>query len=336
MVPSVVLSTPADQPEEAIEEVADDAPDDTANDTADDTPDDAPATAPDSQVAPVSDESERMGGLARWRPLLALVPAALLVVVSIWELVAAQRAGADVPGDDAWAEASETVRARHQDGDLIVFAPMWIDPVGRMHLGDLMPVDHVARMDDARFPVVWELSIRGASAPESRGREVAFSASIGGVRVRKLTRSPEVVLTDFVKQFETSRRQVKTDGRPVGSARVVLEEVGFTPRRCIRVQPRPDDTVRLTFKDVPLGSSLVGYVGLADAFTRRDIRAPGRLAVSVAGEELVSVDFGVDAGWVRFSADTEAGAHAQVTFAATAVGAGARKRLICFAAEARQ
>ena len=336
MVPSVVLSTPADQPEEAIEEMADDAPDDTPDDASQEVADDATGRAPERQGAARSDESERTGGPARWRPLLALVPAALLVVISVWELVAAQRAGADVPGDDAWAKASETVRARYQDGDLIVFAPTWIDPVGRLHLGDLMPIDHVARMDDARFPVVWELSIRGARAPESRGREVAFSASVGGVRVRKLTRSPAVVLTDFVNQFETSRRQVKTEGRSVGGARVVLEEVGFTPRRCIRVQPRPDDTVRLTFKDVSLGSSLVGHVGLADVFTRRDIRAPGRLAVSVAGEELTSVDFGVDAGWVKFSADTEAGANEQVTFAVTAVGAGARKRLICFAAEARQ
>lgn len=296
MVPSVVLTDPADQP---------------------------------------TDAPEPPKG-ARWRPLIGLVPAALLAVVSVWELSAAQSAGDDVPDDAAWTKASVTVRARHQPGDLIVFAPRWLDPVGRLHLGDLLSVEQAARMDDARFPVVWELSIRGARAPESRGRKATFRTTIGGLRVRRLTRPPAVVTTDFVEHFKGQRRQVKVEGRPAGSPRVVLEEVGFTPRRCIRVEPRPDDTVALSFKDVTLGTSLVGYVGLADVFTRRDIRDPGRLQISIGGEEVAGVTFGVDDGWVRFSAKTEPMRGAEVTFRATAVGARARKRLICFAAEARE
>jgi hypothetical protein len=67
-------------------------------------------------------------------------------------------------------------------------------------------------------------------------------------------------------------------------------------------------------------------------FTRRDIRAPGSLAVEIGGTQVAAVHPGVDDGWVRFEAKTMPG-PAQVTFVASA---DAPQRLICFAAEARQ
>ena len=81
-------------------------------------------------------------------------------------------------------------------------------------------------------------------------------------------------------------------------------------------------------------------VGLADIFTRRDIRAPGEFVVSVDGDERARVQVGVedagdDLGWIQFSFATEPGTTAAVTFAATALGEDARQRLICFAAQAR-
>jgi hypothetical protein len=85
-----------------------------------------------------------------------------------------------------------------------------------------------------------------------------------------------------------------------------------------------------------LGRELVGHVGLADVFTRRDVRDPGRLVVKVDGRVVADVTVGVDDGWVRFAAPTAARADATVEFAATAVGPRARDRRICFAAEARR
>lgn len=268
----------------------------------------------------------------RGRPWLGLAPALALLLCALWEIWASARAGSDVPGDAAWTAAAAAVRERHAAGDLIVFAPAWIDPVGRMHLGDLLPVEMAARMDDARYETVWELSIRGAEAPEARGRRVDWTTEVGGVRVRRLVRTPARVLTDFVAAFAGAR----VEGEAVGRAEVRLEEVGFAPHRCVRVEPQPGKTVRVQYSGARLGSRLVGYVGLADVFTRRDVRAPGELAVSAGGRELARVRFGVDDGWVRFEAATEPAERAEVTFAATAVGAGARKRLVCFAAEARE
>ncbi len=264
-----------------------------------------------------------------WRRLtIALAPALLLGLVAIWEVAVIARAGGDVASDDDWSRASTRLRASHESGDLIVFAPDWIDPVGRLHLGDLIPIDMAARMDGARYATIWELSIRGARAAETEGLEATSVDHFGALTMRRFEHEPAIVLSDFVAEFARARTQ--------GSARVDLQEVGFAPHRCILARPRPNATVTVTFTDVELGSELVGYVGLADVFTRRDDRAPGRLDVWVAGKVAVTTTFGVDDGWVRFAARTTPSPRATVEFAATAVGANARKRLICFAAEARR
>jgi hypothetical protein len=60
--------------------------------------------------------------------------------------------------------------AGHQPGNLIVFAPRWNDPVGRLHLGDLIPVEMAGRLDGERYGRIWELDIRSARAPDPRLR----------------------------------------------------------------------------------------------------------------------------------------------------------------------
>jgi hypothetical protein len=265
----------------------------------------------------------------RFRQVRA-IPAAVLVVIGAWEIVRTERAPAGVPGDDAWKRAADVVRVQHRPGDLIVFAPDWIDPVGRLWLGDLIPLDMAARMDDARYGSVWELSIRGAHAPAATGT-IDSETETDGVTVRHYTRKPAVVVTDFVASFGGAR----TAGDLARPAAVDLTEVGFAPHRCVEVVPMPDRSATVTYGGVALGGELVGYVGLADVFTRRDVREPGRLAIAIDGKEVATTTVGDDDGWVRFAARTTPGPH-DVTFTATAVGKGARDRLICFAAEARQ
>ena len=265
--------------------------------------------------------------LERVRPHLAWLPAAVLAVLAIGEIAAVVRAGADVPGEADWQAASRALRERHQPGELIVVSPDWLDPVLRRQLGDLMPIEMVARMDDARYPVVWELSARGARAPETAGRELVESLEFGELTLRTWRSPAPRVVTDFLAAAATA----EINGQVRGARIVSLEEVGFEPRRCIKVVPRPNQTIAVRFPDVELGTELVGYVGLADVFTRRDVREPGHLTVSINGRQVASVSAGVDDGWVRFDASTEPG-RADVELVATAT---ARDRRICFAAEAR-
>jgi hypothetical protein len=256
---------------------------------------------------------------------LAAVPALLLVLVSLWEVCATRHAATATPDDAAWDAAAMLVRASYQPGDLIVFAPDWIDPVGRLHLGDLISPDVAARMDAARFGRIWELSIRGAHAPDVAGLAPASSQEIEGVTVRRYERAPAIIVSDVASQLASAQ----SDG---AHPTLELAEVGFAPHRCVQVTPVPGKPTRVTFHQLQLGTMLVGYAGLADVFTRRDIRAPGQLAVEIAGKPVAAVRLGVDDGWVRFEAPTTPGA-VDVAFVASA---DSPQRQICFAAEARQ
>jgi hypothetical protein len=181
-------------------------------------------------------------------------------------------------------------------------------------------------MDAARYGRIWELSIRGARSPEVAGLTAVVTANHDGVELRRYDRAPVEVLADVRELLPTARQ----DG-PV-SARLELAEVGFAPHRCIQITPAVGKPTRLTFPGLTLGSELVGYAGLADVFTRRDIRSPGKLEVEIAGKVVATVEPGVDDGWVRFAVATAPG-PTDVTFIASATKPN---RLVCFAAEARR
>lgn len=266
---------------------------------------------------------------ARWKGpaklAAGIVPALAILVLAVWEVFATLAVPARVATDADWAAAEAEVRAGFQAGDLIVFAPRWVDPVGRLHLGDLLPVEVAGRMDAARFARIWEVSIRGARAADTRGARVTSSRSHGGVQVRLLQQTPARVRTDFVAAFAAAR------GEGAGAS-PILEEVGFQPHRCIRIEPPAGGNGKLTWPAADLGSKLVGHVGLADVFTRRDIRGPGKLELLIGGKPVATTVVGVDSGWVRFEVATTPG-PAEVTFIASAQDP---RRLICFAAEARE
>ena len=262
--------------------------------------------------------------------LLGLWPAIALAAIAAWSTCRTVGAGAGVPGDAAWAQAAALVRAEHQPGDLIVFAPRWNDPVGRLHLGELIPVAMAGRLDGERYGRIWELDIRGARAPETRGLAAAATRTVDGITVRKFVRAPAEVVTDVL---DLPPPQV--EGLAARGPAQVLAEVGFEPHRCWQVVPSAGQTVTLRWDGVALGRELVIGVGLADVFTRRDVRAPADLLIDVGEREVARVRVGVDSGWVRTRVATEPGT-ATLTVRAAAVGPGSRDRLVCFAIEARR
>lgn len=262
--------------------------------------------------------------------LLGILPALALALVAVWSTCRTVGAGAGVPGDEAWARAAALVRADHRPGDLIVFAPRWNDPVGRLHLGDLIPVEMAGRLDGERYGRIWELSIRGARAPETAGLDAAWRRSVGGVTVRRFERIPAEVVTDVLDLPSPA-----VTGPVARGPAKVLAEVGFEPHRCWQVVPGAGQTVTLGWDAVPVGRELVLGAGLADVFTRRDVRAPADVIVDVGGAEVARLRVGVDSGWQRARGATTAGT-APLTVTITAVGPDSRDRLVCFALEARR
>jgi hypothetical protein len=297
------------------------------------------------------------------RPWITAVPAVLLVVVALWEIVATRCQATNVVSDAEWEDAARIVRAGYKPGDLIVVAPKWADPVGRLHLGDLIPLEMAGRMDADRYARIWELSIRGAGAPEVAGL-APVEEHAGPVTVRRFERKAPAIVSELAAQ--PADRGVRVD----------LFEVAFEPHRCIlvptqpirpyldallanidrlppgkvrvfdavlpelgqaRLRPPAERTgTRITFRDVPLGTELVGYVGIADVFTRREDRAPVTLDVAVGGKTTSAVA-PIDR-WVRWSLPTAPGTgDVTVTIKWEArPGEVWGNKQVCFAAEARQ
>src|SRR5262245_51547744 len=132
------------------------------------------------------------------RVLGAGAPALLLVAVSLWEIVAVARSARRAPAPADWSALSAELHRRHHSGELIVFAPAWIDPIGRREVGDLISIEMAGRMDAARYAVAWEVSQGGARARETEGARRTWSQDFGRLTLSRWERTPADVATDFV------------------------------------------------------------------------------------------------------------------------------------------
>ncbi len=170
-----------------------------------------------AETEPSASETTTTTGRTRHpgvRVLAAAAPALLLVAVSLWEIVAVARSARRAPGPDEWKVLSTVLHQQHQPGELIVFAPPWIDPVGRREVGDLIPIEMAARMDGARYGVVWEVSLDGARARETAGAQLTWGRDLGrGLSLRRYRRNPVEVATDFVARLPVPK---STGGRRPG------------------------------------------------------------------------------------------------------------------------
>jgi hypothetical protein len=266
-----------------------------------------------------------LGRGANW----ALLPAALIVVAAIAEVVSVARAGGDIPSDADWRSANEYLVSQMAADDLLMAAPRWLDPKLRQFSGKQIPINAAARMDRERFADIWVTSARGARAPETSDLKTISSKRFGELLVTRYAHQAQRAVVDFVERFPAAEASGRWRGRPS----VVLDEIGFRPRKCVRGEPVAGAQPAVIYRDVELGRSIVGFVGLADVFTRRDIRSPVEFSVTLNGDEVANVSVGVDDGWVRFEVATDGVERGTIGFHPRAVDA---KRLVCFAAEARQ
>lgn len=210
----------------------------------------------------------------------ALAVASALVLLATWEIVALVVAHESTPTPEDWKAAAAAVRASSNRDALIVFAPRWIDPLGRLWLGDRMSLDQAARMDAARYREVWEVSSRGATAPELAGETPVSEHTFGQIRVRQFVRRPPTIAWDLSGQSR-------------------IHEVGFEPRKGVLLElGHAYQQQRLFFRRATLGSVLHVYAGLANYRTRSENRATALLQVLIDGREITRGYVGNDSGWL--------------------------------------
>lgn len=250
------------------------------------------------------------------RRYLARIAALAFVLLAAWEVAVVMRAGASVPTDADWQAVAAAIPRTLGSEQVIVFAPDWIDPVGRKWLGDRLSIDQVARMDLTRFRDVWEVSSRGASARELAGMAIADDRAYGALRLRHVHRqAPDVVWAP------SEDRQIC--------------EVDFAPRRGVVLDLHHElaQSVR-TFAGVTLGSAFQVYAGLND-YKKRSVNQSGALLQVMVDGQLVGQALLRNAsGWLPLSlVQTTPGPHTVEFVARVQAPRGAVDLSVCVAAE---
>ena len=257
------------------------------------------------------------------------------------------------PTDRDWRAAAAEVRAGFQPGDLIVAAPAWADPLLRLHLGDLIPLAVAGRLDAARFGRIWEVSQRGAQAPETEGSRVAHVGRHGALALRRYERPAARVSFDFVAEWNRAVvSRVASGGQvsgcvhladrfecpdpPAQSVKAELLEIDTTPHLALATQPAGQSTTVIEYDQVPLGRELVVGAGLHNVWLRKAGKGTVRLRVLVQGRELGHIEAGSLTGWTlrRFDTSALTGQSQSVRFEITVDDPNSRT--LGFAAEARR
>jgi len=282
-----------------------------------------------------------------------LLIAAAVVLLAFIETAVALIAPSRAPTDADWAAAALRVRADFRPGDLIVAAPAWADPILRVHLGDLIPIEVAGRLDDDRFARVWEVSQRGAQAPAAAGGSTVIDERFGRLRVRLVEHSAEIVTYDFVARWADAHVSRRDAGGAVvacalAGERIVcpapgnnslhrqLVEVDQKLREALLTEPVPGAATVIAFPAVPLGSVLVIATGLHDTWMRKAARGTVEARVTV-GEQTTELPVtSDDSGWTKTRIDTSAHAGQAVTVRLEITSAEPFDRLFAFAAEARR
>ena len=283
---------------------------------------------------------------------LGLVALAAIVLLAVVETAQALVAPSRAPTDRDWRAAAGDVRADFRPGDLLVAAPAWADPLLRMHLGDLIPIPTAARMDDARYRRVWEVSQRGARADEARGT-VTRQRRFGALTVRLIERPPVEVTYDFLERWPEAvvtrwnpatataaacpwqgDRSVCTDGG--GGGHVELVEVDTRIRRAILAPPVARAITAIEFRAVPLGRELAVAAGLHDVWARKYATGTVYFEVWIDGRRVLGESVGNRSGWRELRVDTSARAGQVVPVRFQISSARPELRHFAFAAEARR
>lgn len=264
----------------------------------------------------------------------------IFLALAIVEVVAHVVVRARVVEEDDWERAAEKVRSDWREGDLVVVAPEWADPLLRKHLGDRITLEDAGRSDLAQYRRLWALSIRGHRPAEAPDHAPEHDEQVGRVRILRWDLPGDAVLYDFTEHVPDAQVTIvqdgreracawRTDPRPRGGGlgagpitpasrhacdprrpwlwvgTTVQDDLDLRPRHCVWQHPAGREPIRATFRDVPLGERLVLYADLYYEHERDREHGPVHVAVHVDGEEIGRMVHNDGDGWKRMVARTQ-------------------------------
>jgi hypothetical protein len=286
------------------------------------------------------------------RHRLACACAVAIAALALVETANALLAPLAAPLDKDWRQAAAEIRAGFRAGDLIVAAPAWADPFLRLHLGDLIPIPTAGRLDAARFGRVWEISQRGAHAPESEGGTAKQISRHGALTLRRYERPAAHVFFDFVADWNRATvSRVEPNGQvnwcnpladqfqcpdvPSNPVKAELLEIDTSPHFALGMSLAGHATTVVEYDRVPLGRELAVGAGLHNVWLRKAGKGIASLRVLIAGREWGRIQAGSLTGWTLRKFDTSALAGQSQTVRFEITVDDPNSRYLGFAAEAR-
>ncbi len=302
-------------------------------------------------------------------PLFALVAVGLLALTET--VVMHFQAGPPASKED-WIAAARFVRKEFRRGDLLLFVPRWIDPVGRLHLGDLLTLDQVSRPDEDTYSRIWVVGLAGRRfpLPDRLHPQEDLDRRFGNIEVRRYGLKADEVVYDFYDKVIDARvRLVNDQGRLVqdcpwsprkerhqckagwNNVRQKLAEIDYRLRRCIYAHPHEGLRLQITYPAAALGNELVVYTGLDNYASRhkarkavldarkRNPRSPKARLIDVTMKVFVddrpaaTIAQPIDERWHRHVLSTSPKENALVRFEVTTKNAYGK--VFCFFAQAR-
>jgi hypothetical protein len=273
----------------------------------------------------------------------------LLPIAGFAELIAFVHDARSAPRISEWQAVRAEVARLKGPADLVVVAPEWSDPLARAAFGDsLMPIADVARADVSSYARAIEVDELGASARELEGWAVRDVHASGRFQIRvRQNPAPAHVLFSFLDHARPPfleatdgtrvcpftahatvsagglhghlafpRERYNCGGEEFFVGVTILDDQEYRPRRCLWAHPRGADTLRLNFKNVPIGREMHGFAGLSYFLFRDGVHGPVTLSARVAGQVVGSYSHHDEWGWHGFDFDTSrfAGQSADVEF----------------------
>jgi len=287
----------------------------------------------------------------------------------VGELAASSYFSRRFPEVAEWQALKAEVGALKRSQDLIVISPEWAEPLARNAFGDaLMPIADVARPDEAGYARAVEVSALGSLNELVKHWPVIEQQQVGKFTLRTRSnpafRPPLYVLTEHAAppELSVSERVAAGDSRPcsygnrppssasgllapaafprqrfacgpgegnfVGTT--IIDDQNFRARRCLWANPSPGGLLSLTFRDVPLGDRLYGYIGLSH-FRFRDQGWPAvKLSFAIDGAPLGTCEHLPDSGWQAFELPTTSFRGSSKDVRIEIFGADSRELELCF------
>ena len=253
-----------------------------------------------------------------------LVLGAVLGVAALeWIASAVVYRPAIEPGD--WQAASAAIDDLPPDQPVWLGTP-WLGPRARLHLPPMARWEAVAPPDLRGAPRFHVLGLAGdawssvleADLEDLPAPTLTNTTPLGGLTLYTYEQpAAGVRLADFVA--DAARLEVQTEGgtcrgrrgRTCDEGRVdpAVAEVGYRPRRCLKVDLEDGVAVALRYPGMPTGDVLRGHVGVDDFNARLRSDSPVRVRVRI-DDELRAQWLVTDAqGWWPFALVTEPGTH---------------------------